>query len=136
MLELADGKVSLVAVRAFEAGRGRARDPVLAQPMPHVDTRVAAIFRGDSPIAPEGRPSWNPATRVFSSPPPGIRHILRELRRMDRGEARDDRRRRHIGRRLAMAIEDRYEVKIIERGKSGAERLAAELDRTLVLSAT
>jgi trk system potassium uptake protein TrkA len=40
----------------------------------------------------------------------------------------------NIGRRLARAIEDRYEVKIIESSKAGAERLAAELDRTLVLA--
>jgi trk system potassium uptake protein TrkA len=63
-----------------------------------------------------------------------IRDVLRELRRMDQpvkrvmigGGG-------NIGRRLARAIEDRYEVKIVEYNKAGAERLAAELDRTLVL---
>ena len=35
--------------------------------------------------------------------------------------------------RLAKAIEQRCQVKIIEYSKEGAERLAAELDRTLVL---
>jgi trk system potassium uptake protein TrkA len=40
----------------------------------------------------------------------------------------------NIGRRLARAIERRYEVKIIEFSKSGAERLAAELDHALVLA--
>jgi trk system potassium uptake protein TrkA len=39
----------------------------------------------------------------------------------------------NIGRRLARAIENRYEVKIIEYNKVGAERLAAELAHTLVL---
>jgi trk system potassium uptake protein TrkA len=39
----------------------------------------------------------------------------------------------NIGRRLAKALESRYEVKIIEYSKVGAERLAAELDKTLVL---
>lgn len=39
----------------------------------------------------------------------------------------------NIGRRLAKAIEDRYDVKIIEYSQSGAEKLAAELRTTLVL---
>jgi trk system potassium uptake protein TrkA len=63
-----------------------------------------------------------------------IRNVMQELRRMDAPV------RRvmiggggNIGRRLAKAIEGRYEVKIIEHNKAGAEQLAAELDRTLVL---
>jgi trk system potassium uptake protein TrkA len=64
-----------------------------------------------------------------------IRGVLRELRRMDKpvkrvmigGGG-------NIGRRLARAIEKRYNVKIIEFSKTGAERLAAELDHTLVLA--
>jgi len=39
----------------------------------------------------------------------------------------------NIGRRLAKAIEGKCEVKIIEYSKAGAERLAAELGKTLVL---
>jgi len=61
--------------------------------------------------------------------------VMRELRRMDRpvkrvmigGGG-------NIGRRLAKAIENDYQVKIIEYSKAGAERLAAELDKTLVFS--
>jgi trk system potassium uptake protein TrkA len=40
----------------------------------------------------------------------------------------------NIGRRLAKAVENRYEVKIVEFNKAGAERLASELNNTLVLS--
>ena len=40
----------------------------------------------------------------------------------------------NIGRRLAQAIEHKYEVKLIERSKAGAERLGAELNKTLVLA--
>jgi trk system potassium uptake protein TrkA len=60
---------------------------------------------------------------------------MRELRRMDKAI------RRvmiggggNIGRRLAKAIEDRYQVKIIEYDKANAERLAVELNKSLVLS--
>jgi trk system potassium uptake protein TrkA len=40
----------------------------------------------------------------------------------------------NIGRRLAGAIERHYEVKLIEYNKANAERLAAELNRSLVLA--
>ncbi len=137
VLEFADGKVSLVAVRAFHGGPLVGHElQYLRQHMPQVDTRVAAIFRGDSPIAPEGTTVVEHGDEVFFIAATGnIRNVMRELRRMDKpvkrvmigGGG-------NIGRRLAMAIEGRYEVKIIERGKAGAERLAAELDKTLVLS--
>ena len=137
VLEFADGKVSLVAVKAFHGGPlvgHKLQD--LRSHMPQVDTRVAAIFRGDSPIAPEGATVVDAGDEVFFIAATGnIRNILRELRRMDKpvkrvmigGGG-------NIGRRLAQAIEDKYEVKIIEFNKAGAERLAGELDRTLVLA--
>jgi trk system potassium uptake protein TrkA len=137
VLEFADGKVSLVAVRAFHGGPLVGHEiQFLRQHMPKVDTRVAAIFRGDSPIAPEGGTVVEAGDEVFFIAATGnIRNVLRELRRMDRpvkrvmigGGG-------NIGRRLAKAIESKYEVKIIEHSKAAAERLAAELDHTLVLT--
>jgi len=55
VLEFADGRVSLVAVRAFEGGPlvGHQLQDI-RQHIPNVDVRVAAIFRGDRPIVPEG----------------------------------------------------------------------------------
>jgi trk system potassium uptake protein TrkA len=137
VLEFAGGKVSLVAVRAFHGGPLVGRQiQYLREHMPQVDTRVAAIFRHDSPIVPEGTTVIEAGDEVFFLAATGnIRNVLRELRRMDTPV------RRvmiggggNIGRRLAKAIEGRYEVKIIEHNKAGAERLAAELDRTLVLA--
>jgi trk system potassium uptake protein TrkA len=137
VLEFADGKVSLVAVRAFHGGPLVGREiQYLRSHMPKVDTRVAAIFRGDSPIAPEGTTVVEPGDEVFFIAATGnIRNVLRELRRMDKPV------RRvmiggggNIGRRLAQAVEHKYEVKIIEYNKTGAGRLAAELDKTLVLT--
>ncbi|MDH3288980.1 MAG: Trk system potassium transporter TrkA [Betaproteobacteria bacterium] len=137
VLEFADGKVSLVAVRAFHGG------PLVGQEiselrthMPKVDTRVAAIFRHDSPIIPEGNTVVEAGDEVFFlAATEDIRGVMRELRRMDKpvkrvmigGGG-------NIGRRLAKAVENRYEVKIVEFNKTGAERLAAELNNTLVLS--
>lgn len=137
VLEFADGKVSLVAVRAFHGGPlvGHEISELRAH-VPNVDSRVAAIFRHDSPIIPEGNTVVEPGDEVFFlASTAHIRNVLRELRRMDKpvkrvmigGGG-------NIGRRLAKAIENNYEVKIIEFNKTGAEHLAADLNRTLVLS--
>lgn len=137
VLEFAGGKVSLVAVRAFHGGPLVGHEvQYLRQHMPHTETRVAAIFRQDSPIMPEGKTVVEAGDEVFFiAATENIRGVMRELRRMDKpvkrvmigGGG-------NIGRRLAKAIESKYEVKIIEFGKAAAERLAGELDKTLVLT--
>ncbi|MGQ0751856.1 MAG: Trk system potassium transporter TrkA [Betaproteobacteria bacterium] len=137
VLEFAGGKVSLVAVRAFHGGPLVGHElQYLRQLMPNTETRVAAIFRQDSPIIPEGNTTVEAGDEVFFiAATENIRGVMRELRRRDKpvkrvmigGGG-------NIGRRLAKAIEDRYDVKIIEFSKAGAERLAAELNKTLVLT--
>ena len=55
VLDFADGKVQLVAVKAFYGGPLVGQEiRLLRQHLPSVDTRVAAIFRKDRPIMPEG----------------------------------------------------------------------------------
>ena len=136
VLEFAHGKISLAAVRAFHGG------PLVGHPisylrthMPQIDARVAAIFRQDAPITPEGSTVIEAGDEVFLiAATENLRGVLRELRRMDKpvkrvmlgGGG-------NIGRRLAKAIENKCEVKIIEYGKANAERLAADLSNTLVL---
>jgi trk system potassium uptake protein len=137
VLEFAEGRVGLVAVRAFHGGPLVGHElQYLRQHIPDIDTRVAAIFRQESPITPEGNTIVEAGDEVFFiAATEDIRGVLRELRRMDKpvqrvmigGGG-------NIGRRLANAIEDKYEVKVIEFNKSNAERLSAELDHTLVLS--
>ncbi len=137
VLEFAEGRVSLVAVKAYHGGPlvGRAIS-YLRTHMPQIDARVAAIFRHDSPIIPEGDTVVEEGDEIFFiAATENIRGVLRELRRMDNGI------RRvmiggggNIGRRLAKAVEDRYRVKLIEYDKLTAERLAADLDKTLVLT--
>jgi trk system potassium uptake protein TrkA len=137
VLEFAGGKVSLVAVRAFHGGPLVGHElQYLRQLMPSTETRVAAIFRQDSPIIPEGSTVVEAGDEVFFiAATENIRGVMRELRRRDKpvkrvmigGGG-------NIGRRLAKAIEDRYDVKVIEFGKVTAERLAAELNKTLVLT--
>ena len=136
VLEFADGRVSLVAVKAFEGG------PLVGNPlsymnkhMPHIDTRVAAIFRQDRPIIPEGVTVIEAGDEIFFiAATENIRTVLKEMRRMDKPA------RRvmimgggNIGRRLALSLERDYQVKIIERNKKACEHLAGELKHTLVL---
>ena len=137
VLEFADGRVSLVAVKAFEGG------PLVGKPlsflrtqMPQVDTRVAAIFRQDHPIIPEGDTLVEAGDEVFFIAATGnIRTVLQEMRRMDKPA------RRvmivgggNIGLRLALFLERDYQVKLIEYNKKACERLAGELTHTLVLN--
>ena len=86
VLEFANGLVSLVAVKVFEGG------PLVDKPlsflrshMPQVDTRVAAIFRQDKPIIPEGDTVVQAGDEIFFIAATGnIRSVLKELRRMDK----------------------------------------------------
>ena len=136
VLEFAEGKVSLVAVKAFEGG------PLVGQPlsfmhthMPHVDARVAAIFRQDRSILPKGDTVIEAGDEVFFiAATENIRTVLKELRRMDKPAKRVMiMGGGNIGRRLALALEQEYQVKLVEYNKKSCERLAGELSKTLVL---
>jgi trk system potassium uptake protein TrkA len=137
VLEFAEGKVSLVAVKAFEGGPlvGRELKFIRTQ-MPNIDTRVAAIFRQDRPIIPEGNTIIEDGDEVFFiAATDNIRRVMKELRRMDKPAKRimivgGG----NIGRRLSLALEDDYQVKLIEYNKKACEELAKEFTSTLVLN--
>lgn len=131
------GKASLVAVRAFQGG------PLVGQPlrflqthMPQIETRVAAIFRKDRPIMPEGTTVVEDGDEIFFiAATDNIRSVLKEMRRMDKPNKRvmivgGG----NIGRRLAKALENDYQVKLIEYNKKSCKKLAEELTNTLVLN--
>lgn len=140
VLDFANGKVSLVAVRAFHGGPLVGRElRELRQHVPNVDTRVAAIFRKDHPIIPEANTIIEAEDEVFFlAAANDIRSVISELRRMDKpvervmiaGGGK-------IGRRLANALDKaqdkNYQVKLIEYDKRVSQSLAAELQHTLVL---
>jgi trk system potassium uptake protein TrkA len=137
VLDFAGGRVSLVAVRAFAGGPlvGRPLKELRAH-MPHIDTRIVAIFRGDRSIVPDGDTVVQPDDEVFCLAASGhIREVMRELRRMDRpvkrvmiaGGG-------NIGLRLAFALEKDYSVRVIEHNKRRCEVLGARLAEALVLN--
>ena len=136
VLNFADGRVQLVAVRAFYGG------PLVGQQlkeirkhMPKVDTRVAAIFRRDQSIIPEGDTVVEADDEVFFiAARENIRPVMSELRRLDNpykrimiaGGG-------NIGSRLAEAIDSEYQVKLIETSYSRCRELSEKLKNTIVL---
>ena len=136
VLDFAEGKVQLVAVRAFYGGPLVGQElRFLRQHMPGVDTRVAAIFRKDRPILPQGDTIIEADDEVFFiAATPDIRSVMSELRRLEKNHKRVViAGGGNIGERLAEAIETRYQVKIIEMNKARADYLSQNLDRTVVL---
>jgi trk system potassium uptake protein TrkA len=145
VLDFADGKASLIAVRTF-AGGPLVSHPIqdLRKHIPSVDTRIVAIFRNDRSIQCEGATMIQPGDEVFFlAGAKDIRTVMRELRRMDKpvkrviiaGGG-------NIGLRLARALDSGegidwgagFTVKIIEFNKRRCEYLAAQLSsRALVL---
>jgi len=136
VLDFADGRVRLVAVKAFYGGPlvGHALRE-MSQRMPGIDTRVAAVFRHGRPIVPEGDTVIEADDEVFFiAASEHIHAVMGELRKLDKPV------RRvilagggNIGRRLAKGLESNYNVKIIEHSMDGARALSEVLDNTIVL---
>ena len=130
VLDFADGKVSLVGVRAYHGGPLVGRElRNLRRVRSGVQTRVAAIFRKDRPVMPDGDTVVEADDEVFFvSAKKHIRAVTAELRELERpyhrviiaGGG-------HIGRRLAETLAGRFRVKVIERNAQRARLLATEL---------
>lgn len=137
VLEFANGRVTLVGVRAKQGGL------LVGQPIramrehlpPGVDARIAAIFREHQPVDPDGDTVIEQGDEVFLlADSQHIQLVITELRRssepvkrvMIAGGG-------NIGLRVARTLEERYEVKLIEVDRRRAETIAARLSHTLVL---
>ncbi len=136
VLDFADGQVQLVGVRAYYGGPmvgnelRRIRDH-----MPNVDTRVAAIYRRNRAIIPEGHTVIEADDEVFFiAAKKDIRAVMSELRRVDTpykriivaGGG-------NIGRRVAKILENDYQVKLIDHNAARTQELSCELEKTIVL---
>jgi trk system potassium uptake protein TrkA len=137
VLDFAGGKVSLVAVRAYQGG------PMVGRPVkeirghiPNIDTRIVAIFRRDGAVLPDGDTVIEDGDEVFClAASDNIRQVMKELRRMDQAVKRVMiAGGGNIGLRLARALEADYSVRLIEHNKRRCDVLAAKLNRALVLN--
>ena len=136
VLDFADGRVQLVAMRAYYGGPlvGQALS-FLREHMPNADTRVAAIFRRGRPIIPEGNTVIEADDEVFFiAAREHIDAVMGELRKVERpfkrvmiaGGG-------NVGARLAQAVESDYAVKLLEYSVPRAKFLADQLTKTVVL---
>ncbi|MGY6588327.1 MAG: Trk system potassium transporter TrkA [Wenzhouxiangella sp.] len=137
VLDFADGRAQLVATRAFPDGPLVGRElRSLKDKLPEgVDARVAAIFRNDVAIMPEGDTVIEVDDIVyFLAATRDIPLVMRELRRMGRPATRIMLAGGgNIGANLARRLERKHHVKVIERDPHRAEIIAEELDTTIVL---
>jgi trk system potassium uptake protein TrkA len=137
VLEFADGRVRLVGMRALKGGKlvgHQLKD--LRTHIPDAEVRVAAIYRGDRNITPEGDTTIEEHDEVFFiAARDDMRAMMQELsteeasvRRVVIAGAGN------IGFRLAQVLEERVKVKLIERSPERARRAAETLRNTLVLT--
>lgn len=136
VLEFADGRVSLVGVRAYYGGPLVGHElKNLQSDMPGIHTRVAAIFRKDRPIQPDGSTVIEADDEVFFvAAKKNIRAVTSELRKLEKpykrimiaGGG-------NIGERLAETLSKRYRVKVVERDSDRADHLARTLPSNVLV---
>jgi trk system potassium uptake protein TrkA len=136
VLDFADGQVQLVGVKAYYGGPLVGNElRRLREHMPNIDTRVAAIYRRNRAIIPEGNTVIEADDEVFFiAAKKYIRSVMSELRRVDKtykriivaGGG-------NIGRRVAKALERHYQVKVIDHNAARTHQLSSELESSIVL---
>ncbi|MBP2851745.1 MULTISPECIES: Trk system potassium transporter TrkA [Dickeya] len=135
VVNFAEGKVSIAAVNAYYGGPlvGNAI-ATMRDHMPHIETRVAAIFRHDRPIRPQGSTVIEAGDEVFFiAASQHIRAVMSEMQRLEKpykrimivGGG-------NVGAGLARKLEKDYSVKLIERDALRASELAERLQNTIV----
>jgi trk system potassium uptake protein len=137
VLEFSNGRVRLVGMRAVRGGKlvGHQLHELRAH-IPNREVRVAAIYRGGLSIKPEGSTTIEEHDEVFFvAARDDMRAMMKEL------STEEARVRRvvvagagNIGFRLARALEERVQVKLIERSPERARRAAETLRNALVLT--
>jgi len=137
ILDFADGRAQLVAVRAHLGGPLVGHElRSISQQVPDVSTRVVAVFRRDSAVAVDGRTVVKEGDEVFFlAASQDIPKVLSAFGRsgkttrrvMIAGGGK-------IGLRLAQAIETEYLVKLIEVDYQRCLKLATFLYQTIILN--
>jgi trk system potassium uptake protein TrkA len=138
VLDFADGRIQLVAIRAYFDGPlvGHQLRELKDHLTPDVDTRVVAIYRRGKAIMPDGDTVIEIDDEVFFiAATEHIRVVMAEMRKLDRpvqsimlaGAG-------NVGMRLASALEEKgYKVKLIEKDAERANSVSEHLKRTIVL---
>ncbi len=136
VLDFADGRVRLVSVKADRGGLlvGQ-RIATLKDHIPNTEGRIAAIYRDGKATLPKGETVIQEGDEVFFiADRKDVRVFMSEMRRLEEPV------RRvviagggNIGVRLALALENTNQVKIIERDQQRARRISERLNKAIVL---
>ncbi|MDA9371689.1 Trk system potassium transporter TrkA [Porticoccaceae bacterium] len=137
VLDFAGGIIQLVGLRAVENSPLVGQElRTLKEHIPQADARVAAIYRRDRALFPTGTTVIEDGDEVFFiAAKNNIRKVMSELRKLEKpyqrliiaGGG-------NIGYRLTKALENDYNIKIIEYSKQRAEFLSEKLNRAVVLN--
>ena len=136
VLDFAGGRVRLVGAKADRDGLlvGQ-RIATLREHVPNTEGRIAAIYREGKAMLPEGDTVIQEDDEVFFiADRKDIRVFMSEMRRLE-----DPVRRvviaggGNIGVRLALALEQTNQVKIIERDPERARHISEQLNKAIVL---
>jgi trk system potassium uptake protein len=136
VIEFAQKRVKMVAVKPYYGGPfvGKKLGD-LPGLLPDIDIKVVAIFRNDHLITLDDKTTINVGDELFFVAP--SKHIPKIMSTVRRAE--DPYKRimiaggGHIGRCLAQALQNDYQVKVIESDRRRATRLADILDEAIVL---
>lgn len=136
VLDFADGSIQLVGLRAAKDSPLVGQQlRTLKEHMPNVDARVAAVFGKQGALFPTGDTVIEDGDEVFFvAAKKNIRKVMSELQRLEKpyhrlmiaGGG-------NIGFRLAQALEDSYQIKLIEFSHRRASYLSEQLNKTVVL---
>lgn len=132
---VAGDRISIVVVRAYYGG------PLVGYPisalkdhLPHIDSKIVAIKRGEKIIRPQGSTIVEAGDEItFICDTANIRAVMAELQRLEKpykrmmiiGGG-------NIAVGVAKKLENQCSVKLIERNPKRATQLAEELSKTLV----
>ena len=136
VLDFADGRVRMVGARAHRDGLLVGQQiKTLQEHIPGVEARIAAVYRGGQSILPEANTVIRENDEVFfTAARKDIRVVMSEMRKLE-----DPVRRvviaggGNIGYRLATALEQTNQVKVIERDKNRARVISERLAKAIVL---
>jgi len=136
VLDFAGGQAQMVAVRAHYNGSlvgNQVKD--IGKNVSSPEYRIVAIFRGGKGIIPDGNTVIEPEDEVFFiGAPKHIRTLLKDIRNREKkvkriiiaGGG-------NIGMQLALVLESRYQVKLIELDATKAHTASEQLNNTIVL---
>ena len=131
----ANNRISIVIVKAYYGGPlvGYALS-AFKEHMPHIDCRIISILRNDKLIRPQGSTIIEAGDEItFICATEHIKAVMSELQRLEKtykrimivGSG-------NIASGVAKQLEDKYQVKLIERDGEKAKVLAERLSKTLV----